>query len=67
MSWDDDDIEYAELEDCFVKHETGAAILIRYQGNEFWVPKSQLDDDYPKYYRGTIFVTLWFAEKEDIV
>lgn len=66
--YDPDDEEYAELEGVYVKAETERAILVWYEGNEFWIPKSQLDDpdEYHKGYRGTLFVTLWFAEKEDI-
>lgn len=66
---DDDEIEYAELEDCYVKHETEGALLVMYEGSDHWIPRSQVEggEDIHKFYRGTLMVTAWFAEKEGIV
>ena len=50
-----------------VLRETEMAILVDHEGEEAWVPKSQVHDDseaYKKGQSGKIVLPLWLAEKE---
>jgi hypothetical protein len=64
------DTERVVFEDCFCKHATSKALLVLLpDGDEQWIPKSQLDDDSEIYddgehARGTLMVSRWFADKE---
>lgn len=62
-------MEYTEIE-CTVIHTTGAAVLIKLDGDdEFWVPFSQIEDngeDLKRGYVGSIYVSQWLAEREGI-
>lgn len=54
-----------------VKHETSKAILVEIEGDEHWVPKSQISDDSEVFSRehgeGTLIVSQWWAEQEGLV
>jgi len=60
----DDELWSGEVE---VLKETEMAILVDHEGEEVWVPKSQVHDDseaYKKGQEGKIVLPLWLAEKE---
>lgn len=60
----DDELWKGDVE---VTAETEKAILVSYEGEETWVPKSQVHDDseaYKKGQEGKIVLPLWLAERE---
>jgi hypothetical protein len=63
-----DTVEF-EVEE--VKVETDKAILVEIEGEEYWVPKSQVDDASEVYSKehgsGTLVVALWWAEQKGLV
>jgi len=61
--------EYVELEDCNIIKETEDAFLINYEGEENWIPKSQIFE--PNVYQEgdesvSIEITCWIAEQKGI-
>ena len=67
----DEESKYVEFEDISVKKETEKAILVEIEGDEYWVPKSQLSEDSEVYERdegneGTLIVTRWWATQEGL-
>lgn len=54
-----------------VKVETDLALLVEIEGEEHWVPKSQVDEDSEVYSKkngsGTLVVSRWWAEKEGLL
>ena len=61
------EIEHVEIY-VEVKKITPYAILIHDGDDNFWIPKSQIKNDYPsKGKSGNIEITRWFAEKEGMV
>lgn len=49
--------------------ETRKAILVQIDDEEYWIPKSQVEDDSEVYQsgdEGELVVTSWFAEKEGL-
>lgn len=47
--------------------ETDKAILVEIEGEEFWIPKSQIDDDsevYEKNQHGELVVSAWLAKQK---
>jgi hypothetical protein len=62
--------ETFQIHDVIALKETEAALLVEIEGEEFWIPKSQIDDDSEVYKadtEGTLIITLWLAEKMEIV
>ena len=62
--------EPVQVPDVIALKETEAALLVEIEGEEFWVPKSQIDDDsevYKENTEGTLVIPLWLAEKMGIV
>jgi hypothetical protein len=60
---------YVHLDNCDVIAETDAALLVVYEGEEIWLPKSQVadPDDYePGDESVTISVTEWVADQKGI-
>lgn len=60
---------YVHLENCGIRHVTGAAILVEYDGEDYWLPKSQIAD--PETYEVgdcgvTVSVTEWIANQKGI-
>ena len=58
-----------EFEDCECVKETEKAILVCIEGDDYWIPKSQVDDDSEVYEddtNGTLVITEWFASKEGL-
>lgn len=61
MSCSDGTIEFEDVE---VVKETDAALLVRIEGEEVWLPKSQLCEDSDKLEEGetgTIMLPSWLA------
>ena len=49
--------------------ETERALLVEVEGEEFWLPKSMIDDDSEVYKdgpEGTLVIPLWLAEKHGL-
>jgi hypothetical protein len=52
------------------KRQTPKAILCEVKGRELWIPQSQIHEDSEVYQdgdEGTLVVSEWFAEKENLV
>lgn len=61
--------EPVRLDNCVAKHETEKALLVDIDGEEKWIPKSQIHDDsevYENGHEGTLVITGWFAKKEGL-
>ena len=60
---------WVHLEDCTVKRATEKALLVEYDGREFWLPRSQVSEG-EKYEEGdagvTISVTEWVAKQKGL-
>jgi hypothetical protein len=56
------------LEDVVVKAVTDKALLIEYEGEEEWIPKSQIVEDesvvHEKGDKGTLAITQWIASQK---
>jgi hypothetical protein len=51
------------------KKETDKALLVEIDGDEHWIPKSQIDDDSEVYQEGDegeLVVSLWIAEQKGL-
>jgi hypothetical protein len=58
-----------EINDVIGKKETPKALLVEIEGEDFWIPKSVIDDDSEVHSEGdigTLVVPEWFAEKEGL-
>lgn len=60
---------YVHLDHCRVVHTTGAAILVEYEDEEVWLPKSQVAD--PETYSAgdddvTVSITEWVAKQKGL-
>ena len=58
------------IEGVTVKHEVDKALLVDIDGDEHWIPKSQIDDDSEVYEMGTdgdLVITKWIAEKKGLL
>jgi hypothetical protein len=61
---------FVELEDVQIIHRTERAVLINHDGEEFWIPLSQIEDsdDLEAGDSGCeIRVTEWFARKAKLI
>ena len=59
---------YVHLSDCEVLTVTNGAILIEYEGEEIWLPKSQVSES-EQYETGdccTISISRWLAEERGL-
>jgi hypothetical protein len=63
------------LKDVTAMFETEKAIKVLYDGDELWVPKSQIDDDSEVFQlhdrdgsqqTGKLVISKWFADKEKL-
>lgn len=55
------------IEDVVCKHATQKALLVEVDGDEVWVPQSQITDDSEVWKEGdtgTLVVTEWIAEQK---
>ena len=51
-------------------HETDSALLVEIEGEQHWVPKSQILDDSEVWEngdKGKLIITEWFAKKRDLL
>ena len=64
----DDGEEYVEI-DVRTVNETEFAVLFDNGDitNDFWVPKSAMEDWPDKYKTGTALIKRWFAEKKGLI
>lgn len=61
--------ETVQIQNVTVARETDAALLVNVEGEEIWIPKSQIDDDsevYKKDTEGTLVIPRWLAEEKGI-
>lgn len=61
--------DYVHLDECNIIAETDAAILIEYDGERDWFPRTQIADadDYKPGQKGrTVSVTAWIARQKGI-
>jgi hypothetical protein len=59
-----------EFEDVEALKETKDALLCTIDGDEVWIPKSQIDDDsevYAEGHSGQLVVTEWIAKQKGLV
>ena len=62
-------VDKVRIKNVLIKHETDRAVLAVIEGDEYWVPKSQIDDDsevWKKDEEGTLVVSEWWAEQEGL-
>ena len=62
--------QVTEFDNVTAKHETDLALLVDIDGEEHWVPKSQIHDDseiYEKGHTGQLITTRWWAKKVGLV
>lgn len=62
--------KWVSFEDVEVKKETDKAILCDIEGEEIWIPKSQISDDsevYEEDTSGTLIISRWLAKEKDLV
>lgn len=59
------------FEDVEVLHETDAAILVNLDGEEIWIPKSQILDESEVFDMdssgGTLVITEWIAMEKELI
>jgi len=67
----DDSSETVSFEVERIEAETDKAILVDFDGEKTWVPKSQIHDDSEVWSKendsGTLIVTRWWATKNGLV
>lgn len=52
-----------------VIRDSGKALLVEYEGEEVWIPKSQIDDDsevWKEGQEGTLIIPYWLAEEKGL-
>lgn len=57
------------IDDVVCKAATDKAILVVIEGEEYWIPQSQIDDDsevWKKDDEGTLVISDWIAEQKGI-
>lgn len=62
--------ETATFEDVECTQETDAALLCSVDGQEVWIPKSQVDDDSEVYHEGDtgkLVVSVWIATQKGLI
>lgn len=61
--------ETVRIDEVFAKRETEKALLCEIEGEDHWVPKSQIHDDsevFEEGHKGTLVVTAWYARKNGL-
>jgi hypothetical protein len=61
---------HTEVEDVLVKSETEKALLCIIEGEQMWIPKSQITDDSEVWKQGdegTLVITEWLAEQKGLL
>jgi len=62
--------EKVQIQNVTVKRDTEKALLVVIEGEEFWIPKSQIDDDSEVYKadtEGTLVITEWIAKEKGLI
>jgi hypothetical protein len=62
-------MDYVELEDVLFVRETDMAALFEIDGEQHWIPWSQIEDNGEKFraqHVYTIYITEWWAQKEQL-
>ena len=57
------------IDDVTIKKATPRAVLVDIDGDEYWIPQSQIHDDSEVWREGDnglLVISEWFAEKEGI-
>lgn len=57
------------IEDAYAKAETDKALLVVIDGDQHWIPKSQITDDsevYAEDHRGDLVITDFIAEQRGL-
>lgn len=70
LSEDSDNENIAKFDDVRAIAATAKALLCNINGDEHWVPLSQVHDDsevYEKGHEGTLVVNAWWAHKAGLV
>ena len=60
----------AHFEDVYAKKESDKALLCDIAGEEYWIPKSQIDADsevFEKGHRGLLITSEWWARKAGLI
>lgn len=58
-----------KIEDVVCEAETDKAILVSIEAEDFWIPKSHIEDDsevYEKGNEGTLVISDWIAKKNSL-
>ncbi|KKN72202.1 hypothetical protein LCGC14_0413390 [marine sediment metagenome] len=61
--------EPVRISDVTVVRETDLALLCDIEGEEYWIPKSQIHDDSEVYEDGTegdLVISAWLAKQKDL-
>jgi len=57
--------------EAYCLHATDAALLVEVDGEEIWIPKSQIDLSVSEVTgvgdRGTLVITRWIAQKKNLI
>jgi hypothetical protein len=67
---EDDGDNDVVLEDVFAKGASEKALLCVIDGDEHWIPKSQISDDsevYDRGHKGKLVITHWLAKQRELV
>lgn len=59
----------ASFDGCRCVHETGEALLVEIEGDQYWLPLSQLDDTSEIQHfgdEGELVTSQWWADQEGI-
>jgi len=57
---------YVKLNFDELVRETEKAILLSFEGNEYWIPISLIDEDEFYEEEGIVYVADWFVEQEGL-
>lgn len=57
--------ELFTLEDCEIKHETAKALLVNFNGEEIWLPLSQVSEIHRD--EGKVVMTAWIAKEKGLL
>jgi hypothetical protein len=63
-------LEKVEFENSECRANSGKACLCSIEGEWFWIPNSQIDDDSEVFdagHEGTLVISQWWAEKEKLI
>ena len=59
-----------QIPDVVVIKDTGRALLCEIEGEQIWIPQSQIDEDSEVYQEGdegTLVITEWIAEQKGLI